>query len=105
MSGRDSPEQEQREGLGTIQIDWAGSRTGPCLAETAERGSRERLILVFAGLWIIFVFVFVQEPKYLLHYKFTNYRKEKNNKVFSLIRNMESYKWFWYLFLIFQTGR
>ena len=49
VPGRDSPERDQRKIAGHVWIDWAGPGIGPCLAETVQRGSRERF-LVFLGM-------------------------------------------------------
>ena len=32
-----------------VWIDSAGPRTGPCLAETVQRGSRERFLVLFGN--------------------------------------------------------
>ena len=53
MSGRDSPGQEQREIPGPVRIDQAGPRTGPCLAETVQRESRERFLVWFRSIFLV----------------------------------------------------
>ncbi len=49
LMGKESPEQEQREVPGPVWIAGVGPRTDPCLAETVQRGSRERFLVLFGN--------------------------------------------------------
>jgi len=75
LSGRDSPGQEQREIPGPVRIDHAGPRTGPCLAETGQRRSRERFLVLF---WNKFLVLF--ENRTLLKCTFDTFEGEFYSK-------------------------
>ena len=46
LLGRYSPEQDKGEVPGPVWIDYAGPGTGSCLAETVQRASSDRLLVL-----------------------------------------------------------